>query len=272
MTGPTAISSPGVPLAWDGRIRTHGRQWCTPGSSRSRALDGRPIHGSPARVDAIGKLGVRLLDDKEVDVLKRTLRVVKALVAAGAVVAVGALGATPAAAASVCSNPAGTAVFAPWGDNANYFLAPGGSFEGRVSWLRLGGATPMWGNEPWKVAGSRHATSLRLPAGAFARSPDFCGDMQHPQFRFFAKSLSGTGRLDVLVGLTSVEGMWLQTHVGSIHASGTGWIVSPAMDLVVSETLPESYDHSRVDASVAFKAVDGDWAVDDVYVDPYRTR
>src|ERR671916_2100467 len=59
--------------------------------------------------------------------------------------------------------------FAQFGDRANYKLVAGGAFEGGAAgWTLNRGAKVVAGNEPWKVGGSNHAASLKLPAGSSA--------------------------------------------------------------------------------------------------------
>jgi hypothetical protein len=75
-----------------------------------------------------------------------------------AFLAAAALMVTPSADAGLIGTPpasgCGTAskVFAPWGDNDNYLLVPGGAFEpGTPTWAMSGGAKVVAGNEPFYV-------------------------------------------------------------------------------------------------------------------------
>jgi hypothetical protein len=161
------------------------------------------------------------------------------------------------------SNP-----FAPWGDNADYNLAPGGSFEaGTASWSLAGNASIASGNEPWKVAGAGHTRSLKLPPGATATSPTICVGLEHPTIRFFAKNntaLLSTMTVEVITE-TSL-GLTVAVPIGVLLPSGQ-WKPSPRFLVVANllPLLPGNYTPVRFRLrSVGL----GTWNVDDFYVDP----
>ena len=72
-------------------------------------------------------------------------------------------------------------------DRRDYFVAPAGDFEdpSLPGWRLTGGAGVTRGNSPHAVIGDGHASSLSLPAGSSATSPEFCVDLSYPTFRFF---------------------------------------------------------------------------------------
>jgi hypothetical protein len=178
-----------------------------------------------------------------------------------------ALAVTPAvAAASGCSTQPTAPVFAPWGDGAQYVLAPGGGFEaGAAQWAFSGGAAVADGNEPFRVGGDADASSLALPAGAEATSPQVCIDVAHPTIRLFARDDGGLlSRLTVSVRFRTLLG-WTTLPVGVISA-GSEWQPTPAVPVVVNLL---SLLGGAQDVSFRFDADGGDWAIDDVYVDPY---
>ena len=178
-----------------------------------------------------------------------------------------AMGATPAtASAAECPDQPTSMVFAPWGDTSEYFLAPGGDFEGgSTSWT---GGSLMPGNDPFYLAGGGDWQSLRIRAGATVASPAFCADVRHPDFRFVARPLNPyvPGALDVYVrfvdktGVTQTVKMW--TMAGMQY-----WTASPRVRLMRDLPLPNS---GQTTAQVLFKAVGGDWGIDDVFIDPFR--
>jgi len=91
-----------------------------------------------------------------------------------------------AAGEQTCFDPEVAAHLSPFGDKRQYFLAPGGDFEGTPGgWQLTGGARVVGGNEPFGVLGNG-ASSLQLPAGSSATSPVFCVDLNYPTFRFLA--------------------------------------------------------------------------------------
>ena len=172
------------------------------------------------------------------------------------------------ASAPDCTPKPTTQPFTPWGDRTPYNLAPGGSFEGGAgSWSLSGGASLVTGNEPWKVAGSTHSRSLRLPPGATATSPVVCVGLEHPTLRFFAKNnraLLSTMTVEVIVE-TSL-GLKAAVPIGVLLPNGQ-WKPSPKL-LVVANLLPLlPGEHTPVQFRVRSVGL-GTWSVDDFYIDP----
>jgi hypothetical protein len=172
------------------------------------------------------------------------------------------------ASAPDCTPKPASKPFAPWGDNADYNLAPGGAFEGGAgSWQLSGGASLVSGNEPWKVNSGADSRSLRLPAGASATSPVICVGLEHPTIRFFAKNnraLLSTMTVEVIFE-TSL-GLKAAAPVGVLLPNGQ-WKPSPRF-LVVANLLPLlPGEHTPVQFRVRSVGL-GTWSVDDFYVDP----
>jgi hypothetical protein len=192
--------------------------------------------------------------------------------------AAGALGLTGTAAAKPAPASAGCAVdtalgtpFLPWGDTANYALAPGGNFEsGAAGWKLEGGARVVAGNAPFKVGGARDAASLLLPAHAVATSPPMCVDITYPFFRFFASGVpSGNSPLRVDVLFVDEKGRAKVANHGQIRAASTSWFLSDSVALGLR------FDDTVVSQHVAFRFTArgaGSWRIDDVYVDPFAKR
>jgi hypothetical protein len=190
--------------------------------------------------------------------------------------AVAALGmSAPAASAGLlvesapnCTPKPTTQPFKPWGDTAQYNLAPGGSFEGgTASWSLTGGASIVKGNEPWKVAGAGHSRSLRLPPGATATSPVVCVGLEHPTLRFFVndnRALLSTMTVEVITE-TSL-GLKAAVPIGVLLPGGK-WRPSPKI-LMVANLLPLlPGEHTPVQFRVRSVGL-GTWSIDDFYVDP----
>ena len=195
------------------------------------------------------------------DHVKRSGRLARCIAIAALV-----LGAAPAAAAAACEPQPTSMVFAAWGDTSQYFLASGADFEGATtSWS---GGSLVAGNDPFYLAGGGDRSSLLVRSGATASSPSFCADVSHPDFRFVARPLDAgnPGSLQVWVrfrdrnGVTQTWQMWTMAGVQY-------WTASPRVRLMRDLPLPASGETS---ARVQFRAVGGDWAVDDVFIDPYR--
>ena len=170
--------------------------------------------------------------------------------------------------ANNCTPPVTSKAFAPWGDQADYQLAPGGAFEeGDQSWQLNGGASVVDGNEPWKVHGSGDSSSLRLPPGATATSPVMCVGVEDPTLRLFAKNnraLLSTMTVEVIFE-TSL-GLKAAVPIGVLLPHGQ-WKPSPRF-LVVANLLP-LLPGSKTPVQFRVRSVGlGTWFVDDFYVDP----
>jgi hypothetical protein len=148
--------------------------------------------------------------------------------------------------------------FAPWRDPASYELAPGGDFE-NARWKLAGGAQQVPGSEPFAATGTLGSSSLDLPAGASAQSPQTCVDAAYPTIRFF---ISGTGTVAVSV----VYGE--DTLPAGTAAVAGDWSPSPVM-LTDSAIVAATSDGSA-QVALRFTTVTGDVRVDDVFVDPWN--
>jgi hypothetical protein len=205
------------------------------------------------------------------------LRIKLGRLTTAAAIALGVLAALPATAgagvlvesASSCQPQPTSKPFAPWGDRADYVLAPGGSFEHGTPGWRLAGASVVPGNESFYVGGRSDRYSLRLDPGESATSSTICVGLEHPTLRLFARN----NRL--LLSALSVE-VIVETSLGATLAVPVGvalpqssWRPTPVY-LVVANLLPLlPNDHTPV--AFRFRAVGGGtWWIDDFYVDPRR--
>jgi hypothetical protein len=156
--------------------------------------------------------------------------------------------------------------FVPWGDLADYFLAPGGDFSDGAAGWELAGAEVVEENEPYYVHGDGAAASVRLESGATATSPTICVAEDDPTMRFFARSAGDpAGTLDVEVLYTDPLGEPQSLTIGTVAGETAGeWTAVVPMPITVN----------LYEMAVAFRfTAQGDgsaWLVDDVYVDPYR--
>ena len=161
--------------------------------------------------------------------------------------------------------------FTRWLDPMHYTLLPGGSFESGAPGWKLSGASVVSGNESWKVAGAADAKSLRLRSGSSAVSAPICVGLEHPTLRFFAKKNSGL--LSTLVVSARVQlqlGGTLDVPVGVVAAGGN-W--TPTLPYLFLGNLLPLLPGQYTPVSFVFRPLlGGDWQIDDVYVDPMRTR
>jgi hypothetical protein len=183
---------------------------------------------------------------------------------------VGVLAAPGIALASCPTQPVSTP-FSQWGDNNNYFLVPGGSFEGtadQVGWT-LSGASLTQGNEPFYVDSSSDSQSLTISGGGSATSPFFCVDNTMGSLRFFAQQIAAGGGLHVYALVQTADGVQTVPVARLLDGSMPSWaptqpITGDTQDLSDDQTLQVALEFS-VHASSA------SWQIDDLYVDPYRS-
>jgi hypothetical protein len=177
------------------------------------------------------------------------------------------------ASADSCDAPALAQPFARWGDPATYKLLGDGGFEsGGQGWTFSGGAKVVAGNESFNVRGSADSRSLSLPGGSAAVSPFTCVGLDEPTLRLFAKRRSGvltTLAVEMQVKTSLGLSAWLPVLPGD--AGGTAWHPTAAMPLLGNLLTLSSTDRTPVRFRFTPLLL-GSWQIDDVYVDPYRTR
>lgn len=153
--------------------------------------------------------------------------------------------------------------FSQFGDRHAYYGFANNGFEGGTAgWSLSGGASTGYGNEPWNANGNG-SRALNLPEGASATSPGFCISLLDPAIRMFAKgSRGGDLRIQVLFhGLTgNLTGI---LNLGDEDGTGD-WAPSDRVNSLLALPL------LTVSAQIRVTAIDGDWQVDDVFVDPMK--
>jgi hypothetical protein len=175
--------------------------------------------------------------------------------------AVAAAAAFPAAASAAnCEKIPTSKVFAPLGDFNDYFLAPGGDFEGKLTWSTAGPVTQRYTHPALPGAGS---TGMVLATGGSMTSPRLCADLLRPTLRFLAYAHRGTGTLRVEAIDDKGAKVVLGRLAGADFASGaaTGHVAFGA----VLGLVPDSFKHVRL----RLTAESGTWVADAVYIDPY---
>ena len=186
--------------------------------------------------------------------------------AAGGLLATLAI-ASPASAAAGGTPCAGNVSqpFAPWGDMNLYTPAPGGDLETGANWTLAGGAAIVPGSEPFSATSRLGSASLSLPAGASAVSPEICLTVNHPTFRFFAKAVQGDGaslRAEALADRPSQV-----VALGALDGT-TGW--APTAPLSTGASNLRLTPSGLVRIRLRFTADQGDWQIDDIFVDPRK--
>ncbi len=200
--------------------------------------------------------------------VRPSLRVVATRIAALAFLG---LFVAPGVALASCPAPPVSSPFAQWGDSNNYFLIPGGSFEGtadEVGWS-LSGATLTSGNEPFSVNGSGDSQSLTITGGGSATSPFFCVDNTMTSLRFFAQQTASGGSLRVRALIQTPDGVQTVRVARLADGSMPAWAPTQPIS---GDTSGLSDDQSLL-VALQFRvpAASASWQIDDVYVDPYRS-
>jgi hypothetical protein len=160
-----------------------------------------------------------------------------------------------------CDNAALIQPFTPWWDVNYYKLAPGADFEGSLDgWSLHGGAHQAAGSESFEVTGTPGSSSLSLPPGAVATSPQTCVNAAYPDFRLFTRTDTpgATVIVSVVYGLVTIP-------VG-IVTPGAEW--QPTVPMLTGSAIAGALHGGTAYVSLRFAAIGGAVQVDDVYVDP----
>jgi hypothetical protein len=151
--------------------------------------------------------------------------------------------------------------FAAYGDMAPYELAPQGAFDGDIDGWDLAGADLDDG-------------ALRVNAKGAAASSAVCVDAKRPTWRLFVRRL-GRGKAQLRFDMLFVDesGRTRVVQAGRI-SSGKGdyddWQPTPVLELGRGLPLSKS-PTGTLSVRLRFTAEKGAWAIDDVYIDPYRS-
>jgi hypothetical protein len=172
---------------------------------------------------------------------------------------------------ATCQTPQVSTPFSQWGDSNDYFLAPGGSFEGtadQVGWT-LSNATLTSGNEPFFANDPGDGQSLTIAGGGSATSPFFCVDNTMSSLRFFAQQVSAGGGLRVQALVQTSSGVTTEPLARLFDGSMPAWaptdpIATDFSGLADGQTL-------TVALRFAVRSPSASWQIDDVHVDPYRS-
>ena len=157
--------------------------------------------------------------------------------------------------------------FAPWGDMAQYFLVPDGSFSGGAQGWRRSGADVVAENRPNST--EQTPAALRVPVGTSVTSPAVCVGVEHPTMRFFARSdgsLLDTLKVEVL--FEDAGGEPHSLPIGLVLGNGQ-WKPSPTLPIVANLLTLLPGERTAVQFRFTAQGAAGEWRIDDVYVDPY---
>jgi hypothetical protein len=175
--------------------------------------------------------------------------------------------------AASCDNQVFEQPFLPWADPANYVLAPSGTFEQDLDrWILSRGASVVSGNEPFFVHASGESASLSLAPGSSATSASMCVGIEHPTLRLFARNRGSVlSPLNVEVLYEDAGGHPHALTIGALIGKSQ-WRPSIPMPIVVNLLPLLPGERTAVAFRFSTGVAGGSWQIDDVYVDPYRSR
>jgi hypothetical protein len=162
--------------------------------------------------------------------------------------------------------------FRQWGDPSWYFLMPDGGFEaGAQGWALSNGAAVSDGNEPFFANDPNDEHSLVLPTGGRAVSPTVCVAMGENTIRLFVQDPGVDGAvLHVRASVRNpLTGLVLSTRIDLVSLD-EGW--SPTTPILIPNLLGGIAGTQRLTLTFSTSGADAAWSIDDVYVDPIRSR
>jgi hypothetical protein len=165
--------------------------------------------------------------------------------------------------------------FLPWADSNYYGLLPNGGFERQAqAWSLDGPAQVVQGNESFNVAGDNDSRALSLGDSGSATSDPVCVGLLSPTLRFFAQnSGSPLSSLEVSVQVPGPLG-GQQTVPIAVVSAGSDWQPTAQIPILVNVLSLPLVNGDGTDVSFQFTPLGsgGDWTIDDVYLDPFKTH
>jgi hypothetical protein len=180
-----------------------------------------------------------------------------------------------AAGEQTCAAPSLFNPLVAFKDQRDYFIAPAGDFEdpSLPGWQLTGGAGVTSGSSPHAVTGEAQASSLSLPPGSSATTPEMCVDLNYPTFRFFVSQLEADTDSDLAVDViypALAKNNVRQAKKLKLRAKD-GWRLSDDIKLE-PQRLGKRSGWRRI--AIRFRVEPGKKAsayrVDDILIDPRR--
>ena len=174
-------------------------------------------------------------------------------------------------AANPCAVRTTTRPFIPWGDYNEYFPGPGGLFEvSSLPWMITGNAMTTFENEPWRINGATDMASLLIFPNSLAVSVPFCVQTKEDAIRLFVKRPGFPGAA-LQVRVTALNLGQVASNSVVIEGSSWGWKLSPRI------AIPDLRDTNGDGQQIVFIEVfpinsQTSWQIDDLMVDPIRTK
>jgi len=174
-------------------------------------------------------------------------------------------------ASATCGYGTSSPVFLPWLDVASYSLAPEGDFSDVSGW-QLDHTSLAADHDPWTPG----SVSLRIPGNGQATSPAMCVDLSNPTIRLFVDNQAKANTdLKVSVLYENLQGNVTTLTLAKLRTTSSGW--QPSITIPIGVNVASVGTASGY-AAVAFVfkpeglAAGQYWAIDNLYVDPFRSR
>ena len=171
-----------------------------------------------------------------------------------------------------CTARAQATVFAPWGDNASYFLVPNGDFEnGSVDWALSGGAKVVSGNETYHVDGASDSHSLQLPPNASAESRTVCVAVGEERIRLFVNNPHVSG---AILHVDAIARNPTNGYIGTASFDVNGDVSSPVWTPTMQLNIPRMFSGNGTEELTlrfTLRGTSATWGIDDVYIDPFKS-
>jgi hypothetical protein len=194
--------------------------------------------------------------------MRRQNLIALTILLAAALASLAGTGVARADTSTACDSAPVLQPFAPWGDLSWYSFVPNGGFEqGSSSWSLGGSAAVVDGNETFNVNDPGDSSSLALGPSGKATSDPMCVTPDDP-----------SSQLKVMIRFTDVNGL-LRTVPVAYLSAGSDWQPSDLIPVTVSQLAPVLAG-GPTDVSFRFASQNdgGVWSIDDVYLDPFKTK
>lgn len=181
-----------------------------------------------------------------------------------------------AAAANSCGTRTTKKAFSKFGDQGDYYLVPGGSFEAAAGWTLAGGAKLVAGNETHYLNASTDRSSLQIPVGGSAATPWLCIGKDEPTIRYVARTSGGLNwsSLNTTIEMRGSTGSVVNVYLGQLTPLLFGsWTATPVYSYAVwtnQSWLFGTGDSVQVRFRFDVQGTGAAWSLDDVFVDPFK--
>jgi hypothetical protein len=165
--------------------------------------------------------------------------------------------------------------FLRWLDPMFYTLAPNGGLEsGSDAWTLTGDAVVTAGNETYQVSGASDMHSLLLPPDSSATTTPMCVAILDPTVRLFIVNTgSQRSRLEVEVLYTDAFAKSRSATVAILSGSPS-WRPTLPLPFRAQFTHPPLVTEGTTWVAFRFTPLgtNGNWRIDNVFVDPFKGR